>query len=132
MIARLLVLAASLALMGCAEDVHPPRGMPPPPSELSGYAESGPPELPVVLSRVKPDYPDEARRAGVQGTVWVNVLVRTDGSTHEMKVIGSVPMLNKAAKACVEHWQFKPGTLNGRPVELWLAVPVEFVLADAR
>ena len=86
------------------------------------YAE----ELPAVLQRVPPSYPQAAIRAGVEGTVVVQARVKTDGTVAETRVSQSIPELDDAAAACVKRWSFKPATAGGAPVELWVRVPVEF------
>ena len=83
-------------------------------------------ELPVAITRVPPSYPDAAREKGVQGTVQLQVLVKTDGTVGDVRVTVSVPGLDDAAKACVRQWKFKPGMTAGKPVEAWVGIPVHF------
>ena len=83
-------------------------------------------ELPEAIEKVPPSYPDEARRKNVQGTVMMQALVGVDGVVKDVKVIRSIPELDEAASAAVRRWRFKPGTKNGVPVALWVAIPVKF------
>ena len=85
-------------------------------------------ELPEVITRVAPVYPDLAREAGVDGTVQVQALVGKDGKVHDTKVTKSIPMLDAAAIAAVKQWVFKPALSNNKPVAVWVAVPVKFSL----
>ena len=101
------------------------RGGPP---TYSPAVEFGQPELPEVLSRAEPDYPDEARRAGVQGTVVVRTFVRADGSHEVRGIMKSIPLLDGAAMSCVRKWRFTPGTQNTRPVDLEIGVSIKFAL----
>ena len=39
-----------------------------------------------------------------------------------------VPMLTDAALDAVRRWRFRPGATGGKPVKVWLAVPVTFSL----
>ena len=83
-------------------------------------------ELPEAITKVKPVYPDEARRAGVTGTVMVQAHVREDGTVGECRVVKSIPELDAAAIAAVRQWRFKPAMSKGVPVAVPVAVPVKF------
>lgn len=85
-------------------------------------------ELPAEVSRVAPVYPDLAREAQVEGTVQLWALVDLDGSVREVRVRKSVPLLDEAAVAAVSRWRFTPALNNGRPVRVWVAIPVRFTL----
>jgi protein TonB len=84
--------------------------------------------LPAAFESVAPSYPEEARKAGVEGTVMVQALVLRDGSVGATRVVSSVPGLDDAAMAAVRGWHFKPAMAKGRPVAVWVAVPVRFRL----
>ena len=110
-----------------------PREEPPPPPPAPGrrpafgdyvYVE----ELPEALTKVPPAYPDEARRSRVQGVVMVQALVIEDGSVADCKIVSSIPLLDEAAIASVRQWRFKPAKTAGKPVAVWVAVPVRFSL----
>ena len=85
-------------------------------------------ELPVLITAVKPNYPDIARDAGVDGQVTVQALVGKDGHVKDAKVVKSIAMLDAAAVAAVKQFVFKPALANNRPVAVWVAVPVRFSL----
>jgi protein TonB len=85
-------------------------------------------ELPEVVTKVPPAYPDLAREAGVDGTVQVQALVGKDGRVKDTKVVKSIPMLDAAAVSAVKQWVFKPALSNNKPVAVWVAVPVRFTL----
>jgi TonB family protein len=107
---------------------------PPPPAAPRGdglpqpgeyvYAE----ELPEAITKVPPTYPDEAREAKVEGMVVVQALVGRDGSVKDVRMQKSIPALDAAAMACVREWKFKPATLKGEPVAVWVTIPVRFTL----
>ena len=78
-------------------------------------------ELPEAITKVRP-----ADIAGVEGTVLVQALVLEDGSVGDAKVVKSVPGLDEAAVAAVRQWRFKPAMAKGRPVSVWVAVPIKF------
>jgi len=85
-------------------------------------------ELPEAIERPAPVYPEAARRAGIDGFVMVQALVRTDGSVAETRIVKSIPALDDAAAACVMRWRFKPAMSHGNPVAVWVGVPVKFSL----
>lgn len=85
-------------------------------------------ELPEALTKVPPDYPPEAREAKVEGTVLVQALVGKDGRIRDTKIVRSIPELDEAAMRAVRQWVFKPAMADGKPVAVWVAVPVRFSL----
>lgn len=85
-------------------------------------------ELPEAVTKVKPEYPDIARQANVDGTVLLQVLVGKDGKVKDAKVVKSVAMLDASALAAVKQWIFKPALSNNKPVAVWVAVPMKFTL----
>jgi TonB family protein len=85
-------------------------------------------ELPEALTKVAPEYPEEARRKGIDGTVMVQALVRKDGTIGDAFIIKSIPALDLAAARAVWQWVFKPARAKGEPVAVWVAIPVKFTL----
>lgn len=85
-------------------------------------------ELPEAVTTVKPEYPELARSANVDGTVLVQALVGKDGRVKDVKVVKGIPMLDASAVAAVKQWVFKPALSNNKPVAVWVAVPVRFTL----
>jgi len=84
--------------------------------------------FPEQRTETAPVYPDSARDAGIQGTVVVMALVLVDGTVTETRVVKSIPALDGAAVDAVKRLRFKPGTAQGKPVTVWVAVPVRFKL----
>ena len=86
----------------------------------------------VQQSRLKyrpaPRYPAEARDQGITGTVRLEVVIGTDGSVDELKVIAGHPILAEAAVEAVRQWRYVPTLLNGRPVEVASTIDVVFTL----
>jgi len=82
---------------------------------------------PVVLERVEPDYPESARRARLQGIVILEATITTSGEVRQVRVLKSVnPLLDEAAVRAVRAWRYRPATLNGRAVPVYLTVTVRF------
>jgi TonB family protein len=78
--------------------------------------------------RVTPTYPAEAKRAGIQGTVRLEVVIGNDGTVQDVKLLSGHPALAKAAMEAVSKWRYQPTVLNGIPVEVVTEVDVNFVL----
>lgn len=78
-----------------------------------------------------PRYPGISIRRGQQGTVMLRVLVGTDGRPRSVEIDASSGHreLDQAAQQQVmQRWRFIPALRDGREVEAWVRVPVEFNL----
>ena len=76
----------------------------------------------------KPDYPQLARMARIQGTVRLEAVIATDGTIKGLRVESGHPLLVKAALEAVEQWRYQPTLLNGDPVEVETEIDVNFAL----
>jgi TonB family protein len=96
----------------------------------SSSADSGEVTPPRILTKTDPEYPMNARRLRVEGTVLLNVLVGTDGRVSDVKVLEADggKLLSPAAEDAVRKWTFSPATRVGRPVECWHKVEIRFAL----
>lgn len=76
------------------------------------------------------EYPDMARRAGIEGTVTLNVLVDKSGKiTRTLVAQSDNKALDDAArKAVMAYGYATPAIMNDRPVSCWVAVPITFRL----
>ncbi len=81
---------------------------------------------PVVLHQVAPVYPEIARHAGTSGDVRMQVTISATGKVSNVKVIDGYPVLRQAASSAVSQWQYRPATLDGKPVESTMEVVVKF------
>jgi protein TonB len=79
-----------------------------------------------LLYRVEPEYPEEARRQQIQGSVVLDVRIDRDGAIQEVKLLSGQPLLAEAAIAAVKQWRLKPRTLQGHPVEMQTRVILNF------
>jgi TonB family protein len=83
---------------------------------------------PRKVTDVRPEYPDDARDAKIEGVVILGIVIGADGSVIETTVLRSVPALDQAAVDAVTQWEFEPTLLNGEPVEVEMAITVNFTL----
>lgn len=109
--------------------VHAPVGTPESPSgdhlpRLGEFVEAD--ELPEAIERVAPRYPQDALQRGVQGTVLVQCLVTTTGRIADLRIQRSIPELDAEALDAVRQWRFTPARNHGKPVAVWITVPILF------
>lgn len=84
---------------------------------------------PTVLSKVEPEYSEEARKAKWQGTVVLQLVVDEHGLPQQMKVTRSLGLgLDQKAIEAVGKWRFKPGMKDGKPVPVIATIEVNFRL----
>ena len=83
---------------------------------------------PTKVQDVRPVYPEEAREAGIQGVVILEVRIEPDGRVGGARVLRSIPALDTAAIDAVRQWQFTPTLLNGVATPVVMTVTVQFVL----
>lgn len=78
----------------------------------------------------EPDYPAQAVRQGLQGTVILRVRVLANGAADSVEVLktSGKKILDDAAIATVQRWQFAPSTRGGEPIDGFATVPIEFKL----
>lgn len=75
-------------------------------------------------------YPAEAAGNNIQGRVVVQFVVNRDGTIGDVKVArGKDPNLDREAIRVVKKLpRFKPGRMNGQPVNVWYTLPILFKL----
>lgn len=83
---------------------------------------------PQLLSKLSIKYPSKARREGIQGEVVLRILVSNTGEVAVVEVEKSIPQLDSAAVSAAEKLRFKPAKKYGRPVDVWVRVPLNFEL----
>jgi periplasmic protein TonB len=98
-------------------------GVIPPPHEWVVHDE-----LPEVVRRVIPVFPDAMRQAGMEGQVRVRIFVGTDGKVRRAEVEGKPTVFDDAALNAVRQWVFTPAKSNGQPVGVWMRIPIVFRL----
>ena len=84
---------------------------------------------PRQLNRVFPRYTELARRHKVQGQVRARILVGADGVVKQVEIIEGLPDgLTEEAMRVAYRMQFSPAMKDGRAVEYWMPIAVEFYL----
>jgi len=75
------------------------------------------------------DYPEFAKKAGIEGRVIVQFVVNEQGNVVDPKVVRGVhKLLNEEAVKAVKDQKFKPGKQRGQAVKVQMSLPVTFRL----
>ncbi|HUP61240.1 MAG TPA: energy transducer TonB [Thermoanaerobaculia bacterium] len=86
-------------------------------------------EPPVLVTRTEPRYTEVARKARISGIVIVECIIDENGDVRDVRVLKPLPFgLDRAAADAVKQWKFRPGMLNGQPVEVVFNLTVTFKL----
>ncbi|PYU89107.1 MAG: hypothetical protein DMG08_22905 [Acidobacteria bacterium] len=85
---------------------------------------------PIPVNQPLPLYTEEARKAKVEGLVLLQAIVRKDGTVDSFKVIRGLGygLDESAINTIATKWRFKPGSLNGQPVDVQATIEVSFRL----
>jgi TonB family protein len=81
-----------------------------------------------LLYRVEPEYPENARRQQMQGSVVLDVRMGRDGAVQAVNLVSGQDLLAEAAIAAVKQWRFKPRMVKGQPAEMQTKVILNFRL----
>jgi TonB family protein len=81
-----------------------------------------------LVSKVDPVYPEQARAAGIDGDVQLEVVIGPDGHVQSADPKDGNPILATAAAEAVKQWIYQPTHLNGDPIAVITTVTVPFKL----
>ena len=84
-----------------------------------------------LIHDVTPQYPPEAGRARLEGTVLLMAVIGKDGSVKDVRVESGLPILAQAAIDAVRQWRYKPYLIDGEPVEVDSRITINFTLSGA-
>ena len=84
----------------------------------------------MLVHRVTPEYPSQARQQGIQGTVVLQAVIGKDGAVKNVRALSGNSLLRQAAIDAVKQWKYKPYSLNGEPVEADTQIDVKFKPTD--
>jgi protein TonB len=90
-------------------------------------------ENPVLLDAPVPDYPEIARKAGIEAVVWIMVLVDTEGNVRDALISKSSDRdlgFDEAALAAAWERKYRPAMQNDLPVAVWIHYKVKFEIGN--
>jgi TonB family protein len=82
----------------------------------------------LVLRKVQPVYPPEARQDRIQGMVRMTAVISEAGDVVDLEVIDSPIELAESAVNAVRLWKYRPYLLNGTPVKMRTEIIVNYSL----
>ena len=111
----------------------PAPGLPAGSSSPAGDSETAAAEEPlepaVLVSKVDPEYPESARRAGVEGTVILDASISETGQVTRVAVEQGLPLgISEAAVAAVQRWKYHPARGRAGPVASHKKIRIAFSL----
>jgi periplasmic protein TonB len=119
-------------------DVNANVAPPPPPKENTESAEPqyfvAVEDMPEPIGGIaaiqqKIVYPEIAKRAGIEGRVYVKAFVDENGTVTKVEVEkGLGAGCDEAAEKAVKETKFKPGKQRGKPVKVQVVIPIVFKL----
>lgn len=86
---------------------------------------------PVPVNAIQPAYPGLERRAGIEGDVWLEVLVDGEGKVRDVVITVKSSVnegFRQAAMEAAYETIWKPAVSNGQPVPVWITYKVAFRL----
>ena len=115
-----------------------PLDMPPPPKEEEEeedffMAVENMPELKGGLAGLqkKINYPEMARKAGIEGTVSIQFIVNKEGKVEDPRVLRGIGGgCDEEALRVVKQAEFEPGRQRGKPVRVQYSLPIRFQLQN--
>lgn len=124
----LVAVAAVLFLFSCPE--LPAQISEPTRTEKVEFSEA---ELPTydqeALSQLI-RYPKLARDNAIEGRVVVKFLLDTNGKATRLEIVESAnPLLSDAAIEALRNLTFTPAYQKGKPVRVWMSIPITFTLS---
>jgi TonB family protein len=81
-----------------------------------------------LIRAPSPEYPEVARRAGIEGPVTLLLRINRDGSVEDSELLSGEPILGRAAAEAVQQWRYSPLRMSGRPVNILTSVTFDFQL----
>ncbi len=102
-----------------------------PPPSLPEYGKFVPFDTkPEPIRYVTPEYPEMAKKAGIEGVVTAQLLIGTDGKVYDCRVVAGPEIFYAAVEKAARRCLFSPAKQRDKPVAVWVAVPFRFSLKD--
>jgi len=84
---------------------------------------------PKVAYSVYPPYPEIARKAEIEGIVFVKMLLSKEGKVKKTEIAKSTnDLFNEVSLEAAKQWVFTPAIMNNGPVSVWVTIPFKFKL----
>lgn len=118
-------LEIEVAELSALTDPEP--GMFAPPDDARSTPWCADPTEPERTAKVRPIYPESARKTRGEGTVTLYAVIGTEGQVLDAAVVRSAsPDFDRAALDAVKGWRYRPAMCGDIPVERELSIVVSF------
>jgi TonB family protein len=99
------------------------------PAASTVYKVGGGTSAPSLLSKIEPEYSEEARAMKYSGTAVLSIEVGPDGLAYNIQPVKSLGFgLDQKAIEAIQQWKFNPGIKDGQPVTVKATIEVNFRL----
>jgi len=89
--------------------------------------------MPSLQKKVNPQYPEFCRKNGIDGNVILKCIITDQGIVDDISVLKSPHEdLSQAAMDAVKQWKFEPSLLDGKPVDVYFNVTLQFKLSKMK
>ncbi len=86
---------------------------------------------PAPIRTLRPEYPYQLKRDGVEGIVAVTFIIDEHGNVVDPEVKkSSNDGFNQSAVKAIAQWKFRPAKVGGKPVKCRVTVPIRFNLDE--
>jgi TonB family protein len=124
------------SITALAQPAAPPTEKQSSPEESSGPMQATPEKVRVssgiagglLLKKVNPVYPAEARQAFIQGTVILQAQISKSGDIVKLELVSGPIELAGSAVTAVRQWKYRPYMLKGESVVVDTQVQVNYEL----
>ena len=128
-----------VTIMDTDLDLDAPPPPPPPPPGARQRQEDSPifmawEEAPQLIKMVTPEYPEIARKAGVEGQVIMQIVVDEEGNVLQADVVFAQPagIFEEAAIKAMLQWKFKPAKQRDKAIKVRMGQRMDFSLKDIK
>jgi protein TonB len=86
---------------------------------------------PQVVRRIEPAYPDAAKQAGLEGSVFAKLWIDKEGKVKEVLILKTPSdVFKQAVIDAAKQWIFTPAVMNSGAVAVWFPVKFTFNLQN--
>jgi len=84
---------------------------------------------PILVKKINPIYPEEAKKQGIQGLEILQAQIDSSGNIVNLKPLSSThPVLTQSALGAINQWKYTPGTVSNIPTSVPLTIIVNFMM----
>ncbi len=88
------------------------------------------PNLPKMVAKADPYFPEIALRAGLEGNVQTQILIAPSGEVKAAKILKSdAQIFNQPSLEAALRWKFEPPIVDGKPAAVWVTLPFRFAIS---